>query len=305
MKLVDVAHISEANAITHAGAFHADDVLAAAVLDIACENLVICRANSLPSIVPSNAIVFDIGGGCYDHHQRGGNGARDNGVPYASAGLIWRDFGLTIVSDSCDPFKAWKCLDREFVQGVDAVDNGLFSRAELFEQLTFSGIVKAMNPLEAADSTVRDEAFSRAVRFARETLEGQYAQIEHRLRCADEVEQSIRESKDGVLELSRPMPWKETLFSSANIKARQLFFVVYPSERGGYNWQRIPWELESNASGITVPKSWWGLAGEHLREVSGVLDAEFCHASGFLGAALSRAGAFEMVRIAMSLKKNI
>ena len=41
----------------------------------------------------ANKLVYDIGGGEFDHHQAGGNGQRDNGVKYASCGLIWKSYG--------------------------------------------------------------------------------------------------------------------------------------------------------------------------------------------------------------------
>ncbi len=37
-------------------------------------------------------IVFDIGRGQYDHHQRDSR-VRENGVPYAAFGLLWEKFG--------------------------------------------------------------------------------------------------------------------------------------------------------------------------------------------------------------------
>ncbi len=45
-------------------------------------------------------IVIDVGGeynadtGRFDHHQRGGAGERENGIPYSSFGLIWQKYGL-------------------------------------------------------------------------------------------------------------------------------------------------------------------------------------------------------------------
>ncbi|WP_350636582.1 MYG1 family protein, partial [Pseudoalteromonas sp. GW168-MNA-CIBAN-0100] len=51
-------------------------------------------------------VVIDVGGehnpetGRFDHHQRGGAGARENGIPFSSFGLIWQKYGLEICQGS-------------------------------------------------------------------------------------------------------------------------------------------------------------------------------------------------------------
>ena len=104
----------EANAITHGGLFHADETMATAILNKVFNNLILCRTFKVPEEVAAPVIVYDIGGGKYDHHQKGGNGCRENGVPYSSAGLIWRDFGRLIpeVSESANPDLVWSLIAR-------------------------------------------------------------------------------------------------------------------------------------------------------------------------------------------------
>lgn len=43
-------------------------------------------------------IVFDIGRGKYDHHQRDSR-IRENGVPYAAFGLLWEELGAEILGE--------------------------------------------------------------------------------------------------------------------------------------------------------------------------------------------------------------
>ena len=94
---------SSREAITHAGVFHADEVLGSIVLEQVLGNVHIARVNEIPNNYKGNAIVFDIGYGKFGHHQPGGNGVRENEAPYASAGLLWKHFGLGIVEWSSDP----------------------------------------------------------------------------------------------------------------------------------------------------------------------------------------------------------
>ena len=41
-------------------------------------------------------VVFDIGRGQYDHHQKNSR-IRENGVPYAAFGLLWEALGEEIL----------------------------------------------------------------------------------------------------------------------------------------------------------------------------------------------------------------
>lgn len=87
--------------VTHMGKFHADEVFASVILELYFGTLYVIRSQDkdIPKELPSNVIVYDVGLGEFDHHQYGGNGIRPNGVPYASCGLIWKKFGLSIVKD--------------------------------------------------------------------------------------------------------------------------------------------------------------------------------------------------------------
>ena len=74
-------------AYTHAGKFHADDVFSAALLRILRPDIRFVRAMGLPE--GFGGFAFDIGWGRFDHHQKDAP-VRENGVPYAAFGLLWR-----------------------------------------------------------------------------------------------------------------------------------------------------------------------------------------------------------------------
>ena len=75
-------------ALTHSGKFHADDVFASALLRICYPGIEIRRTFEIPE--GFDGLIFDIGGGRFDHHQTGAP-VRPNGVPYAAFGLLWRE----------------------------------------------------------------------------------------------------------------------------------------------------------------------------------------------------------------------
>jgi transketolase C-terminal domain/subunit len=84
--------------VTHGGKFHADDAWAVAVIKVCTPRRELVRTRD-QAIIDRGDIVIDVGGiwdpalGRFDHHQKGFSGARQSGVPYASAGLVWREYG--------------------------------------------------------------------------------------------------------------------------------------------------------------------------------------------------------------------
>lgn len=113
------------------------------------------------------------------------------------------------------------------------------------------------------------------------------------------VEEAIEKSQEHIMVLEQFVPWQEFIFSSENDKASEVQFVVFPSNRGGYNWQCVPDALGSFGQRKTVPSEWRGLSGENLQKVTGVPTANFCHSAGFLGSAETFEGAYALARIAV------
>ena len=89
-------------AFTHAGKFHADDVFSAALLRIMNPDVIIERGNQVPE--GYDGLVFDIGYGEFDHHQAD-SPVREDGIPYASFGLLWRKFGKDFLAEDAEEFE--------------------------------------------------------------------------------------------------------------------------------------------------------------------------------------------------------
>src|SRR3954454_3890260 len=87
---------------THSGKFHADDVWAVMALDIVFPGCELIRTRD-PERIRRADFAVDVGGiwdpetGRFDHHQNGFEGARESGVAYASAGLVWKTYGARCV----------------------------------------------------------------------------------------------------------------------------------------------------------------------------------------------------------------
>ncbi len=64
---------TQATVLTHSGTFHADEVLATVILEKVLGDITVCRTFKVPEQLANDSIVYDIGFGKYDHHQKGGN----------------------------------------------------------------------------------------------------------------------------------------------------------------------------------------------------------------------------------------
>ena len=281
--------IQKANLVTHAGTFHADEVMATVILERLFGHVMVCRVLEVPENLKPNVIVYDIGGGKWDHHQKGGNGERKNGVPYAAAGLIWKDFGYDVIKKyykNINVYEVFNSVDKMLIQGIDATDNGFCNNSNRPEVSTMSicQLISNYNPVWDEEESF-DTAFIKACIVARETLANVIKKAVSACKAKDLVKDAIDKSSNHIMILNRFVPWQRHLYLSTNPKAMDIWFVIYPSLRGGFNWQTVTTDLKNHIPMKSIPKEWCGLKGEELQRITGVNTAIFCHDGGFVGSA--------------------
>ena len=205
-----------ANVVTHGGVFHADEVLATIILSKVLGDITVLRTSKVPEGLSDNVIVYDIGFGRFDHHQKGGNGTRANGVPYAAVGLIWKEYGHKLVENTVNPELVWNLIDRDLIQGVDATDNGAMPKSgSIAHNMSFSNIISSFNPTwDCAEDP--DEAFIKAVEFAETVFENTLKNATAKAKAQKIVEEAIEKSQEHIMVLDRFVPWQEVIFSSEN-----------------------------------------------------------------------------------------
>ena len=142
MKLSEQIKKQDAKAFTHSGKFHADDVFSSALLLYLNPQITITRGNRVPE--DYDGIVFDIGRGRYDHHQRDSR-VRENGVPYAAFGLLWEELGGEILGGTLA-----QRFDEEFVQPLDNNDN-------TGEKNELATLIGNFNPVWDAQKNIQKE----------------------------------------------------------------------------------------------------------------------------------------------------
>lgn len=289
--------IRNANAVTHGGKFHADEVLATVILGKIFDEIIVCRTFEVPKQLSKDTIVYDIGLGELDHHQKNGNGRRTNGVPYAACGLVWKRFGHYIVEDSEKPGLLWSIIDKELIQGVDAIDNGDMAKLDYPTQpLNISRMISNFNPAWDSDEN-DDKAFVRAVLFAETVFDQILINSESKIKAQKKVEEAIENSANHIMILEKNMPWQEVFYYSDNPKADDIWFVIYPSKRGGFNWQGIYIRNDRKHLRKEAPEEWKGASEKYLRRITKVNTAMFCHPKGFVGGAKTIEDTLKLVEI--------
>lgn len=276
MGLLEQIKKPNAKAFTHSGKFHADDVFSSALLLYLNSQITITRGNRVPE--DYDGIVFDIGRGRYDHHQRDSR-VRENGVPYAAFGLLWEELGSGILGETLA-----QRFDEEFVQPLDNNDN-------TGEKNELATLIGNFNPVwdetEAADGVTEEErdrglsvGFLRIVQVAGMVLENKFVRYRADARADEKINQvlAMQETQGGdvrILVLPEFVPCQKRL------KETDIAFVIFPSNRGGYciQPQKKPDSMNYKCS---FPKQWLGLENEELQKATGLASAGFCHKGGFL-----------------------
>ena len=147
--IINMNDITSANTITHSGLFHADEVMSTVLLSKILPEIRLCRTFKVPEDIREDVIVYDIGGGAFDHHQKGFSEARENGIKFSSFGLLWRKFGMDYLrglSNVDDPESVFNLFDNSFVTGIDAVDNGQVEHSGDISIMSVSGVISSFNP---------------------------------------------------------------------------------------------------------------------------------------------------------------
>ena len=280
---------------THNGNFHADDVFSIAAFKSIFPSFKLVRTRDLELIAKAD-IVIDVGGEYdsdtdrFDHHQRGGAGERENGIPYSSFGLIWQKYGLEICQGNQDVANA---VDAGLVSMIDAIDCGHVEGVS--KGISLSQTISMFNPTWQEDSHF-DTCFDEAVDFASRVLTRFIASANGGISAKEIVAKAIDNAEDPrVIVLEKYTPWKRTVHALSE----EALYMIYPSQTGQWRIQTVPVELDSFEDRKSLPKQWAGLSDKELKEVTGIDDAMFCHNGLFIAGAESFESTMKMASIAL------
>lgn len=282
---------------THDGTFHADDVFSVAILRLTFPKIKVIRTRN-PIKFNKADVRVDVGRkynprtGDFDHHQIEFKNRRPNKIPYASAGLVWKHFGMRLAGSE----EAFNYIDRRLIQPIDANDSGVkvFKSANI-EPYTIDKIVKVFYPNWQEKNPDYDKEFMEMVSIAVEILKRE-VDVSNSLKRAEKImRKAIARSNGKFIVLDPPTPpWQNTVIKTTKAK-----IVVYKYSKNSWCAEAVPKIPGSFERRIFFPKKWAALEGKELIRVTGIKDAIFCHKNLFVALATSKMGAIELARKAL------
>jgi uncharacterized UPF0160 family protein len=297
--------------ITHDRIFHADDAMAAAVLRMAFKEVEVIRTRD-QSILRAEAgqpdsYFVDVGGvydparRLFDHHQTEGAGYRNpegHEWPYASAGLVWKEYGALAVRsvlpvlDNKAVGEVSRYIDDKVMKFIDAVDCGVRLRTA---GPSLSKLLGSFNP---SWYEKEEDVFPLVMDLAQVILTNFIKRYAGKVMARDRVRAAERVMGGKVLLLDTCLPWATVVGE----EMPDIQFVVYPVStevNGTFQWQIRAAVNADLTLRRKLPESWAGLDGYALANASNESTAVFCHRSRHLAGALTKAGAMHMAKEAL------
>jgi uncharacterized UPF0160 family protein len=286
--------------VTHSGDFHADDAFSVASFSLLHDGKIRVIRSRNPEDWAKGDYVVDVGdvydhSRCrYDHHQKGGAGTRENGVPYAGFGLTWKHYGEKI----CGSKDVAEKVEKILVQSIDAGDNGFPIVKQLIDVREY--------PLADAIAAWRDESksgqqaeytdFLHAVEWAKGVLSRQIRICRITVVDTEKAHRAYELAPDKrLIVLDENIFWGDAFRSKLDV-----LFVVYPDSIG--QWRVKTVQEEGFRARKNLPESWAGLRDDDIVRVTGVSDAVFAHPKRFMAVARSREGALALARLALEAR---
>lgn len=292
-------NINEAQFVTHAGNFHADDVFSTVFLEKLYDNIIIIRLKEY--IDDNSKIAYDIGLGKFDHHQKNYDKKRENGIHYCSFGLLWQEYGLKYLQKikADNPEETFKVFDYLLVNMIDAIDNGEFNIKSDYNIYTLSDLINLFRP-NYDECIEEDTCFIEATKFASNLFDLILKNAINKVKTIEIIKQKIPTIKNKILILEEYIPYEFAIFQ-LNL---DINFVVYPSNRGGYAAHTVPSFYKGFKPKIPFNSNWAGLRDTELQKVSGIKTAKFCHNNLFLATADTQEDILKMIEKSILLSND-
>lgn len=305
------------NLLTHSGSFHPDDIFSTALLNVYYRHKdktikVKCKRSIKKEDIENADIVYDIGliynpkKLRFDHHQNDEKLIRENGIPYAAFGLVFKHFGpelISLISGEKNKkviAEIFEIIEKKLVQHIDAMDNGTSTYKQLFKGVDVATIDNYFQMCKFAagvdDIKKIDKKFFELVKFSEPILENT---IMYAVGIQKEKALGIKaynKAKDKRIIIC------DRFYSFNFNKFPEPLVVVYPDLRNNWSAKNVQIGEELYDARFYFPESWRGLVDTELEKVCGVKGAKFCHKSGFLCVNETKEGLMEMVRLGMKGK---
>ena len=228
----------------HAGKFHADDVMALALL-LECSPYLMWKRipQPLDYDIPGS-IMVDIGLGEFDHHQECSKKHGD-GTPYCAATLIWEHVNEYLFPDQ----QSRNNFYWSYLRPIELQDNGVLGASGKPCKNPFNSLISSFVPTWDSEES-KDEAFEKALHICRRLIKNEVNNCKSLMK-AKKLAENFRGDKDGFIYIDKFMPIQNTLAGKARV-------LCYPSDRteGRITMVPVPSLLGGKFQKRFFPKEW-------------------------------------------------
>lgn len=300
---------------THDGTFHADETTACAIISYIYDNTEILRTRD-PEKMEKADLVIDVSlindAKHYDHHAKDFTLSRESGVRYATAGLMWKKFGMDFLKkvvkkelgfhpDAKVLEAAFERIDREFMVMVDLNDNGQLTEyagtvaacsdsdeaalrdrlIEFYSDDPDIPYIVAMQNLPNNKDEAQNRAFMNTVKMLRQILVPCAINALHTESGIARVLETYQGGK--LLIMEERLPWTQAVLQHPE-DFKDCLLAVYPDRNGRWRVQSLPVSKALRfCNRLSAPAAWRGLQGSQLDKAAGIAGLNFIHRSGFTG----------------------
>lgn len=288
--------IIERSVAVHNSKFHADDVVAVALL-LYCDLIdldKIYRSRDL-LVINECEYVCDVGGELdffrkkFDHHQSTYYGEK------ASAGIVL-DF---LYKSKYFSQSETSILLNAFIMGVD--DHDIGKSIMIKGVCTFSKIIDSFMPFDKiASDEVLLEKFKDAVSFTVKYIKYLLEKNRYIQEYCDPITKDKMKSMSQIIVFDSAVDWVDSFFRFGG-KNHPAKFVIFPDNNGNWVVRGVHKSLRSFDVRVYFPKEWGGLFYQDLEEKSGISGAIFCHKGLFLSVWSNKESAIQSAKLAITL----
>lgn len=274
--------------------FHADEVSATTLLRLLFDDKLCVPTEIIHTFKPAeegytdetpNCIVYDIGLGLYDHHQPDGQNQHclredKDGITrkYSSVGLIWKEIGKEFVPE--------EYVDEVYdnlIKFIDDQDNG-------FGTNPLSYVISHMNrhPSRKEETLGNDVPYFSQFEIACSIMRALFCNLFDYINAKKKEEEKVQVLISEAKKNGKKYVVSEEFITSMTtaLAKEEIPFYIYPNARdNGYVFRTItPVDGEMNDHIVDIPqdvRNWYGVT--------------FLHPSAFMGSAISKERAIEIV----------
>ena len=284
--------------VTHDGVFHADEVFTTALIKLIAKSnnqnkIEVVRTRN-PKILQEhldleNSIVIDVGNSEFDHHQElKYNTINGEEVPMSSFGLVHKKFlelGLIMFDKDL----------QNLVVEVDKADNGVAPS-------TVSTLIRTFTPnWNDTSDTAMDDAFKKAVKFAKGILKNMLEKTNSSLLAEETIKYEIQNlkkqellygTKRNYLILQSFVPFQETIIKhNETVSEEDKIKFVINKNKNKFNLHTIKKSLGSFENHIDL------ISLDMAKELG--INVDFIHNNKFFAVADSVESLEEIIAISM------